>query len=75
MKKFLLVLGMITCMIGMTACGKQAEEAKPIMDEATATATAEYTVEQVAQIVSSGLAEQYAEDPVIAKLWKAGRRL
>lgn len=67
MKKFLLVLGMITCMIGMTACGKQAEEAKPIMDEATATATAEYTVEQIAQIVSSGLSEQYAEDPVIAK--------
>lgn len=65
MKKFLLVLGMITCMLGMTACGKT-EEIKPIMDEATATATAEYTVEQIAQIVASGLSEQYAEDAVIA---------
>lgn len=65
MKKFLLVLGMITCMLGMTACGKT-EEIKPIMDEATATATAEYTVEQIAQIVASGLDEQYEKDAVIS---------
>lgn len=65
MKKFLLVLGMITCMLGMTACGKT-EEIKPIMDEATATTTAEYTVEQIAQIVASGLGEQYEKDAVIS---------
>ena len=65
MKKFLLVLGMITCMIGLTACGKT-EEIKPIMDEATATTTAEYTVEQVAQIVANGMTEQYAKDEVIS---------
>lgn len=65
MKKFLLVLGMITCMIGLTACGKT-EEIKPIMDEATATTTAEYTVEQIAQIVANGMTEQYAKDEVIS---------
>lgn len=65
MKKFLLVLGMITCMIGLTACGKT-EEIKPIMDEATATTTAEYTVEQIAQIVANGMTEQYVKDEVIS---------
>jgi len=54
-------------MIGMTACGKQAEAVKPIMDEATATSAAEFTVDLIAQIMESGLTEQYAEDPVISK--------
>ena len=35
MKKWLLVLGMITCMLGLTACGEQ-EAVTPLMTEAEA---------------------------------------
>ncbi len=73
MKKFLLVLGMITCMIGMTACGKK-EEVTPIMDETTAVQTAEFTVQQISQIVDGGMEAQYADDAIISAAldsWKS----
>ena len=46
MKKWLLILGMITCMLGLSACG-QKEEAAPFMTEKEAE---EYVKEQIVKI-------------------------
>lgn len=64
MKKTLLVLGMITCILGMTACGK-AEVTTPLMTEAEAIEMADTFVEQINQISQQGLIDQYADYPVI----------
>lgn len=50
MKKWLLILGMITCMTGLTACG-QKEEVTPLMSEQEAEALGKQIVEGVNQYV------------------------
>ena len=68
MKKFLIVLGMLTCLFGLTACGSSEEAATdvaiPLMTEAEATQTAEQLIQQIDQIVDSGMADYYAGDEV-----------
>lgn len=66
MKKLLAILGVITCMAGLSACGQ--EEAKPSSagtDEEALLQYGETTVQQIDTIVSQGAIEQYAADPVI----------
>lgn len=67
MKKILIVLGMMTCLAGMTACsGAQAGQAdSPIIDEATAASLGEMVVENIAQIVADGMQDQYTGNEVI----------
>ncbi|MBQ8592586.1 MAG: OadG family protein [Lachnospiraceae bacterium] len=70
MKKFLLVLGMITCMVvGMTGCGS--EEAATLdlptgITEEQLTQYADQLVESLNAVCESGMQEQYAEDAVIS---------
>ena len=72
MKKWLLVLGMITCLLGVTACGGK-KEATPFLnnDEATEYATA--NIETISQIVAMGQQAQLTEDWQIAAVtsWEA----
>ncbi len=49
MKKRLLILGMITCILGLTGCGSK-EEAKPFISEDMAIQTAEGNVEGLIQL-------------------------
>ena len=66
MKKLLLVLGMITCMFGLTACGGTVEEVDTYgITEADAFAYADGLVETMDQIVKAGQIEQYESDDVI----------
>ena len=66
MKKLLLVLGMITCMFGMTACGGTVEEVDNYgITEADAFAYADGLIETMDQIVAAGQIEQYESDNVI----------
>lgn len=66
MKKLLLVLGMITCMFGLTACGGTVEEVETYgITEADAFAYADGLIETMDQIVTAGQIEQYKSDAVI----------
>ena len=66
MKKLLLVLGMITCMFGMTACGAAVEEVDTYgITETDAFAYADGLIETMDQIVAAGQVEEYKSDNVI----------
>lgn len=66
MKKLLLVLGMITCMFGMTACGGAVEEVDNYgITEEQAFEYADGLIETMDQIVAAGQIEQYESDDVI----------
>ena len=57
MKKLLAILGMITCMIGLTACGSVQEAPEGAVSEADALALGQSLVESAWQIVNAGLEE------------------
>lgn len=64
MRKLLAILGMVTCMVGLSACGQEEAAAGPITEEQAV----EYgvaTVQQMDTIVSQEAVEQYAEQPVV----------
>lgn len=67
MKKLLLVLGMMTCLLGVSACGKAADtvSASPLMTEEDALAAGDQLVESIAMICSQGLQDQYKGDAAI----------
>ena len=66
MKKLLLVLGMITCMFGLTACGGTVEEVDNYgITEAQAFEYADGLIENMDQIVAAGQVEQYESENVI----------
>lgn len=64
MKKWLLVLGMITCMLGLTACGQTKEEEAPLMTSDEAVQLGQNIVETVNQYVVQNAQDQ-AGDPVL----------
>ena len=59
MKKLLAILGMITCMVGLCACGQE-EAADP--NEASMLQFGEATLENIDEIVNENAVEQYASD-------------
>ena len=66
MKKWLLVLGIITCMLGLTAC-KTEEEVKDhygITEEAAGT-FAQNFIESMDKVVLNNEVEQYKDDEII----------
>lgn len=66
MKKLLLVLGMITCMFGLTACGGTVEEVDNYgVTEEQAFEYADGLIDTMNQIVHAGQMEQYESDNVI----------
>ena len=65
MKKFLLVLGMITCLIGLTACSSVEEAAPTTITQEQALGTVENFMVSIADVVAQGAQEQYASDDVL----------
>ncbi len=65
MKKFFLVLGMITCMFGLAACGKEVETENYGITDEQAFEYADGLIETMNQIVLAGQQEQYKSDDVI----------
>ncbi len=66
MKKLIAILGMITCMIGLTACGEKVEDtAVHPISEADALTIGDQMVGDFWQIVSQGVEEQFAGNEAI----------
>ena len=62
MKKWLLVLGMITCMMGLTACSeKQANVENPMLTEADAMGLGENVVETINLYVQQNAKDQITD--------------
>lgn len=61
MKKILTILGMITCMVGLTACGQEANKTLT-EQEASLLESGVAMVESINQIVQQGAEEQYADN-------------
>lgn len=60
MKKYLLILGMITCFLGLTACGSDKEEVEEtFMTEDEASYSAQQILSSIIDIVASGQQEMY----------------
>lgn len=76
MKKRLLVLGMIACLFGLTACGKSDTTQVLTEEEQAAVEVADSYISQVAQIVADGTADQYiAYDETLESVfssWESG---
>ena len=72
MKKWLLVLGMITCMMGLTACA-QTEEPEAFLTQEEAELVAEENITAMNQIVTQGVQAQLTEADEIAAVasWEA----
>lgn len=67
MKKWLLVLGMVTCILGISACGteKAADSGESLITEEAAVAAGDQLVETISMICAQGQQEQYKEDAVV----------
>lgn len=59
MKKWLIILGMITCMMGLTACGSKDLEEADIMSNADAEQLAANYISMVSDVVDSQSEETY----------------
>ena len=66
MKKWLLVLGMVTCMFGLTACGRQEDKA-----DVLTTQEAQQFAESYVTVISEIVAQQ-SEENYIAYLEQSG---
>ncbi len=69
MKKILIILGMVTCLAGMTACSEtQADSAQDdfAIPEETVIAIADSMIEDISQVVDEGLQDQYASNEVVS---------
>lgn len=64
MKKLLVILGMITCMACLAACGEEEANSGPISDE-QAVQIGTTIVDQMNTIVSQGAIEQYVDQPAL----------
>ncbi|WP_286080363.1 OadG family protein [Parablautia intestinalis] len=72
MKKWLLVLGMITCMIGLTACA-QKEEVKPLMTQEEADTLGRQIAETINQYVILQARDQVTDQVILSAMdsWEA----
>ncbi len=64
MKKLLVILGMITCMACLAACGEEEAQSGPISQE-QAVQIGTTIVDQMNTIVSQGAIEQYVDQPAL----------
>ena len=67
MKKLLLVLGMITCLLGLAACGATEVVEESVITEDMAAQYAEGLISSMYEIVLTGQEEQYKSDEVITR--------
>lgn len=76
MKKRLLVLGLITCMMGLTACGSQ-QQTEPFISEEEAVFYADNLIAEIDQVVSQGqvdmVLQQNPELESVFTSWNAAK--
>ena len=75
MKKLLAILGMVTCMAGLTVCGQTATETQ-LLPETQAIEEGKYIVESLNQMYLQGVTENDVEDAIAAaslKSWIAAQ--
>lgn len=65
MKKLLAVLGMITCMAGLAACGQEDKPADGLITQEEAVTMGGNIVSDMNTIVKNGEMEQYANQPIL----------
>lgn len=65
MKKLLAILGVITCMVGLCACGQEEVKAESGANDEALVQQFESMVDQIDMIVDQGAIEQFEADPVI----------
>lgn len=70
MKKYLAILGMITCMVGLTACGAKTDDV-PLISEAQAIEEGTYIVDTLSQMYAQGVTENDLDDAVAAAAYKS----
>lgn len=70
MKKYLLVLGMIACLFGLTACSAEKEKAEPLMSKEDAAANASELVDNLMGIAA--MPEEYQSDIINSILTEGG---
>ena len=70
MKKLLAILGMVTCMAGLTACGQTATETQ-LLPETQAIEEGKYIVESLNQMYLQGVTENEVEDAIAADALKS----
>ena len=76
MKKFLLLLGMVTCLIGTAACGKadQVQESQLQIDEASLINYSDQVVNALNEIVTGGMQISMQATRLSAPAFPAGNR-
>ncbi|MCM1134784.1 MAG: OadG family protein [Clostridium sp.] len=68
MKKWLLILGMITCMLGITACGAAEEKEAPLLTAEEAETVGQGIVESINQCVVMQMQAQYTSPVDVAAI-------
>ena len=75
MKKWLLILGMITCMLGLTACGQAEEANEPLLTAEEAETVGQGIVESINQCVVMNMQAQYTSPVDVSAItsWESAR--
>ncbi len=74
MKKVLIVLGMLTCLFGLTACGnKEEQETTALVTEEQAKGIADQIISEITEMIAQGMDVYYENDATLSAIlssWK-----
>lgn len=72
MKKVLIVLGMLTCLFGLTACGsKEEQETTKLVTEEEAKQMADQIIGEITDMIDQGLDVQYESDALLSAIFSS----
>lgn len=72
MKKVLIVLGMLTCLFGLTACGsKEEQDTIALITEEEAKQTADQIISDITEMIDQGMDVYYASDPTLSAIFSS----
>ncbi|MCM1160111.1 MAG: DUF3887 domain-containing protein [Roseburia sp.] len=72
MKKVLIVLGMLTCLFGLTACGsKEEQDITALVTEEEAKQMADQIIGEIIDMIDQGMDEYYASDATLSAIFSS----
>lgn len=71
MKKYLVVLGMITCLFSFTACSQEKDSSVNVLSDENAKLTAEQLIIQIDEIVDADQVAEYAQDEMLVETFSS----
>lgn len=72
MKKVLIVLGMLTCLFGLTACGsKEEQDTTALVTEEEAKQMADQIIGEIIDMIDQGMDEYYASDATLSAIFSS----